>query len=755
MNSTPPPEHIRQGIDKLIAGDHSVLKHIAVVHALPNAVDRLLTEKNNENVDVLLGHLVAMLQDNDADLQQKAAVALAGVLNILARHEQWQLMDKLLPASQQALHIIGNNTAIARLCITALTKQAAFRIRNNHYSAARITLIMFSGPAVLASASDEYRELAETAVKKLALRPVLNKLLEQYLYGEDKQEEAGRLLVAFGREAADFLMDSLSQDDNKETRIKILKLVEDIGEPTEAALRRLLQQTTPWYVSRNIIRLLGETGNLNCFEEIAPFLEHEDLRVKLEVLTAAAKIGGSTRKSFLLKALYAVPLQLMAHVISLLGDIPDDSLVVPLADLLENTSIYQNEHGEGLQIAICEALGTIGSVKALPVLKKIIANNTTPGATAEEHAQNGPLQAAQDAMQCISTGNTLIQQTRVKKVMGVSMAADHVSAREAAIIRLAVAGDKKTAVRKLYELIGECAAANDLHNAERLRERFYEIAPTALNAIIRSGELIERAKGDFMGQGFLEIWIDLRKALSTPEFSAIYHELETRSLQPDEILISQGTRNDELFFINYGTLKVFYKQSPQEIFIKSLSSGEIAGENFFDASVWTVSLRALTTCRISILKRSSFIRWHNEFPGLKKKLKNFYDNSNDIHDLLNKKGLSRRKFERYQLSRKVKIQMLDNNAKAIGSNFSGDMFNISTGGLALRVRVAREENGRLLLDKKMEISIPVGGKQETLPVHGQVLAVHPFNPNQHEFLVHFIFSDQLDQKRDQQPDTQA
>ena len=158
----------------------------------------------------------------------------------------------------------------------------------------------------------------------------------------------------------------------------------------------------------------------------------------------------------------------------------------------------------------------------------------------------------------------------------------------------------------------------------------------------------------------------------------------------------------------------------------------------------------MTPCRISILKRSSFSRWHREFPGLKKKLKTFYDNSNDVHNLLDKKGLSRRKFERYQLSRKVQIQLLDDKAKTIGSTFSGDLFNISIGGLALRVRVAKEENGRLLLDKKMEICIPTGGQEKTLAVHGQVLAVHPFDQNKHEFLVHFIFTNQLEPKSLQQ-----
>jgi CRP-like cAMP-binding protein/HEAT repeat protein len=734
----------------LTKGDHTLLKHIAILHELPAAIVRLLDLENQQEADLLLGQIVAVLQGDDDQLENNAAIALTGILSALVSHEQWQILDRLLPAVQQALHILAKDDTHISQCITALTRHAAHHIRHDRYSAARIILIMISGPATLASATGYFRKCADEAVQELALRPVMDKLLEEYLNGTEKQQEAGRLLVAFGRQAAAFLMDSLSQGENKANRIKLLKLIEDIGEPTEAALRRLLQQTTPWYVTRNVISLLGETGNLDCFEEVAPFIDHEDIRVKQEVLTAAAKIGGSTRKTFLLKALHTVPPQLTGHVISLLGDIPDDSLVVPLADLLENSSIYQNEYGEELQVATCRALGKIGSVKALPILNKIININTTPGSTAENIVPDSPLQVAMEAIELIETGSKQIQQTRVKKVMGVSMAADHVSAREASIIRLALAGDKKEAVRKLYQLIGECAAAGDLHNAERLRERFYEIAPMALNAIIRSGELIEQAKGNFLGRGFLDIWLDLRKALSTPEFSAIYHELETRSLQPDELLISQGNKNDELFFINHGTIKVFYKQSQHEVFVKSLTSGEIAGENFFNASVWTVSLRALTPSRISILKRSSFSRWHNEFPGLRDKLESFYNRSDDVHDLLNKKGLSRRKFERYQLSRKVKIQMIDSRKREIGSEFGGDLFNISTGGLALRVRVAQEKNGRLLLDKKMRITIPVGGEQSNLPVNGQVLAVHPFNRDRNEYLVHFIFTEQLAQKSLQQ-----
>ena len=48
--------------------------------------------------------------------------------------------------------------------------------------------------------------------------------------------------------------------------------------------------------------------------------------------------------------------------------------------------------------------------------------------------------------------------------------------------------------------------------------------------------------------------------------------------------------------------------------------------------------------------------------------------------------------------------------------------------------------------KKMQITIPVGGKKTQMPVRGQVLAVHPFTSDHNEFLVHFIFDKELDQE---------
>jgi len=741
------PNQVSDGINRLIAGDNGKLKQIEIALAVPKTIEHLLRDKNSEGVDILLGRIVAILQGVDDVQRQNAAIALAGTLEILVQEEEWQRMERLLPAIQQSLHIAADNDVAIERCITAVTKLAVHLIRMGQYSAPRIILVMINGPATRAAASKQFNKLAAQALDELALQPVMDKLLKEYLHGKEKQEEAGRLLVAFDLQATDFLMDRLSLSDSKTERLKLLKLIENIGEPAKGALRMVLKQTTPWYVTRNIIRLLGETGSLDCFQDVIPYLEHDDFRVKQEVLTAAAKIGGSTRKQFLLKALKTVPPQLTGHVISLLGDIPDDSLVVPLAELLDKGCIHQSKCGTELQVTICEALGKIGSIKAVPILKKIIAHNTLPGMDTEDEEKSPILQAAQDALQLIrGDSKQKIHQTRVKKVMGLQMAADDVSAKEAAIIRIAMTGDKKKALRKLFDLIRECAENKDFQNAERLRERLYEISPMAINAIIQSAEVIERARTGVAGPGFLHIWSDMRNELTRQEFSAIYHELKNRSLQAEEILIKQGTKNNELFFINHGSIKVSYKQDDREIFVKSLNAGEIAGENFFNASVWTVNLRALTPSRVSILERSSFSRWQEEFPGLTGKLEAFYKRSDNVQDLLIQKGLSRRQFERYQLSRKVDIQLTDRRGRVIGRGFKGELSDISRGGLALLIGMAAQENSRLLLGRDIQVLIPVGGKPGYLHVRGRVQAVHPSTPQHNNFLIHIVFHDELNQE---------
>ncbi len=740
-------EKIDKAIDLLIAGNFKALQYSEVAQALPDKVAALLNEDNIPKLDLLLGQMVAGMQEDDKALSQNAGIALARTLTILAEHERWPRMDRLLPAIEQAIHSVEGNEEVFQQTFTAITRLVASHIRMEQYGLARDALLVINGPATGDSATKRLRKHTAPTIKNLLLRPVVDKLLAKYLQGGEQQNDAGRLLVAFGSQAATFLLDDLTLDQDRTNRHLLLNLIKEIGLPAKHNLLQLLhQESTPWYLIRNIINLLGDTGNPNCYEDVIQYLDYDDVRVQKEVLTAASKIGGNGSKPFLLKALNTVPRQLTSQVVSLLGDIPDNSLVVPLADLLDQISMFQSKTSAELQITTCQALGSIGSVKAVPTLQKIIDNIKISGADKKTLKENELLKTAEDAIQLIQLGGShKIRKTRVKRVMGVALTSDPVATHEATIFRIARAGDKKKATRQLFKLISACVKNRDFDNAERLRERFAEIDPMAISEIIRSEELIEQEKLGITRPKYLDVWSDLLDELTSEEFSAIYHELENRSLQAEELVVGQGADNDELFFINYGEIKAFYKQDGREVFIKGLLGGEIAGENFFDASLWTISLRALTPSQISILKRSSFNRWQEAFPGLVDKLKAFYDRSNNIHNLLDRKGLNRRIYERYQLSREAAFQMTDAKGNPIGQGFKGKLLNISKGGLALQIRT-KQESGRVLLGRKMQITIPTGGKIAQLQVIGLVLAIHQVT-GKNECIVHFRFVKPLDQDR--------
>lgn len=313
-----------------------------------------------------------------------------------------------------------------------------------------------------------------------------------------------------------------------------------------------------------------------------------------------------------------------------------------------------------------------------------------------------------------------------------------------------MAGDQARATSQLFDLIVECVHNRDFYNAERLRERFNEINPNALTEIIQSAELIEQEKNGVQVRGYLEIWSNLLRELTAEEFSAIYHELENRDLQADEILVHQGDKNDELFFINHGMIKTFYQKNGRKVYVKSLAGGDLAGENFFDASVWTISMAAQTESKISILKRSSFSRWQEAFPGLEAKLRAFYNRSNDVQDLLLRKGLNRRAFERYQLARKIEFQIINNLGNSMGQRFKGRLSDISRGGLAMKFHLSQKKHIRVLFGRKLHISIPVAGKPPELNVYGVVLSINPIEEDGNEYKLHFVFDAPMEQEALQQ-----
>ncbi|WP_028318138.1 cyclic nucleotide-binding domain-containing protein [Desulfobulbus elongatus] len=244
----------------------------------------------------------------------------------------------------------------------------------------------------------------------------------------------------------------------------------------------------------------------------------------------------------------------------------------------------------------------------------------------------------------------------------------------------------------------------------------------------------------------LAIWADLADRLGTREFQAIYRALHERRFRPEETIVNQGDRNDTLFFIAQGSVKVSHRVNGRELFITTLNRGQIAGDNFFSPSFWTVTLTSLTPARIHVLQQAALDAFQEQLPELRARLHAYFLSANTISAILEKKKLERRYDQRFTVARTIRVHPVDNRNTPIGRGFRAETADISQGGLAFLVSLSRRESARLLLGRRMQTQLPVGGKERFLTLKGTVIGVHPFHVLGKVFSVHLKFDHPLDQQ---------
>lgn len=319
-----------------------------------------------------------------------------------------------------------------------------------------------------------------------------------------------------------------------------------------------------------------------------------------------------------------------------------------------------------------------------------------------------------------------------------------VKVQEEQIFAMAAEGKKDEAKQSLYDLVVSLAKSGQFAEAERLRERIYEIDPMALTEIIRSGEIIDKEKSSAVDDQDQHVWSTLADLCTEDEFSSLYHELVRQTLQAEEPIVTQGSRNDSLLFINKGSIKVFHKVGEKEIFITTLGEGDTIGENFFTPSTWTVSLSTLTDAEVLSITQEQVGRLEEKHAGISRKLEKFYNDNSNIPKTLISKGLERRQYKRFTLSRKIQVIPIHSSGKTTGKGFRAEIVDLSKGGLAFVIRISKKENTKLLLGRKLQVVLPVGGTPSYQYLPGRCISVQSFSAFESDYTVHIVFDNALD-----------
>lgn len=310
--------------------------------------------------------------------------------------------------------------------------------------------------------------------------------------------------------------------------------------------------------------------------------------------------------------------------------------------------------------------------------------------------------------------------------------------------------EKKTdaAVKLLVDLIASYAKDKNFSKAEALCEKIYDVDPMAITEIVRAGELIEDAKSESVDKKHLEIWADLYNNLSASEGNALYYSMKSIVFEAGDPLMEQGHIDDRLFFINHGQVKAVFRSGEKEIYLKTLGVGDIIGrEQFFSATVSTVSIIAMTSVKATYLKSSILKKWKYDAPALEGKLYDFCEKRDRIKQELETKRMERRQHSRVPLYGNMVFQLLDSSSKPLGKTYKGELSDISSGGISFLMKTSKPESIRMLLGRRLRVSFELILKDgRNIPINQdmQVIAVQAQAFD--DFSVHMKFDSPLDEK---------
>ncbi len=282
---------------------------------------------------------------------------------------------------------------------------------------------------------------------------------------------------------------------------------------------------------------------------------------------------------------------------------------------------------------------------------------------------------------------------------------------------------KDLAVKVLFDLITQNAKARNFSKAEALRERLFEVDSMALNAIVKSAEIIEAEKMAAVDPIHLDTWSHLYEKLTKEETIALYYELKAATFEVEQIIFHQGEMNSNLYFIGTGRVNMVYRKGNHGILLKSLGPGDIAGEDtFFTRSTCTTSLIARSRVKLNFLEKSVLQKWQADAPNLYNKLQDYCLKLEPLKDVLEKKKLERREHNRYPVSCDAAVQITD---KPEGRVFKGELSDISARGVSFVMNTS-PQSAELLLGCQLSLKfmLPRVSAELKINQNGSILGVH-------------------------------
>lgn len=757
-------ERLRSRLNTSVAGilhgNFSSLANPEFLRQIPQIITSLARQKNEVGL-TFITVLAQQLGSLEGTQKRDLASALLLAAETLLVEKKWKWLYPMIDSFLSWLTLSSVADFIYEKIATVLYRFMVDERREGLYTRSDEILTLFykirTGEA---RKSDPVRALIGRIQDKAIDRKSLPSMLVECLENP-ADEAASRRLALQGPVVARYLVDTLISTEKTEHRIKVLDLLTYSKSILPSIIIERLGEHMSWYGKRNLIKLLSESGGEEHATEVLPYISHEDLRVQREAFLCLNKIGGKYKKDLLLRAMQDASEATRIQLIRTLGALADEEVAIALCGLLREYAAIKERDTSVIILQLLKVLSFCYFAAVEECLQEfVLSKRGRDSARFDESIWD----RAEDALEHVGVGlgeskrkkhiqvsqlrkNSQRQATRLSPQPGDVQALVTNLPEERLIRDLFARGNSEVGARQLLRLIEQLARSRSFAKAEKLRNWLIEVAPTMLTDIIRAAEIIEEEKNTSVDKEHIEIWHALYDLLTTEEFSALYHYLKHMSLPNDQLIVRQGADQKSLYFINSGTIKVFYNNHGAETLIKTVSAGTVLGAGpFFDASVWTFSVACVGRSEISVLNLDDIGNWAEEYPALESKLQDFCHKFEKVEDFFKNTSRDRREHTRVNVKGRLAAQLLDDKGQHTGVMPKGDLCDISAGGISFTIRLSRRSNARILLGRKVKIFLPSDGLQDgsEIGLTGDVIAVRSQLAMENEYSVHVKFDDSID-----------
>lgn len=752
-------KRVNVGMSALLQQNSSVLASRELIENLPETLRLFIKNKENDKIECIVSQLARYIETDRSSNQQHSLIAGAQIGQLLMPQYPG-LLDQLTNGLQIA--ILRQKAVDKRLeeVVSFFHTVMQWSWQTGEFARGDCLLQLFYEVRLGAKIVPEpLRSMFAKVQDRGINRSMLPELLRQCFIRPNDRTLVHRLILQ-GPVAARFLIESLINAEKRNERMVIIDLLTTQEIFLPKVIHERLPENMPWYGKRNLLKLLGDTGTENDASIVIPYLRHEDLRVQREAFLALYKVSGRQRKMRLLEALGEASETIMLQIISALSQYNDIDVAGQLSDLLLSHEYFSDRKKNELLLQILDTLSRCPTERSVQGLELFLQMK---GRKESRKIDDAVWTAAKNALKTVSAEMQLakkqhqqasqIRKQALKQVAKIK--SDRLDQRvvtgspmEKNIRVLISQKNYDAAGTELLNLIQQVSRMRHFGQAEKLREWLIDLEPTSFSRIVKAAEIIEKEKVAAIDQTHLDIWSDLYDLLSPLEFSDMYHALTHQDYENEDLIVQQGSINNGLFFINDGKVKLFFDDKGEEVIVQTLGKGDIFGAGtFFEPSVWTLSVASVGNSAVSILPLEKLAKLGSKHSGLENALGQYCRRFERIETIIDRSHKDRRMYERYPVSGKITMEMVDNRGILIGVSSRGELLDLSLGGVSFLAKISTRENARLLLGRKVRMT--VNEKPEfgtTLVTKGTILAVR-FKNVVGDYSVHVKFNETL--RRDQ------